>query len=255
MNALYYSTEQETNRFLYYMMQNQRDALQSQIDKNVQDISANTRQDVIKHADVGDYKWSARTQSFNGWLKCDGSEVSRTAFAELFDIVGTQFGDGDGSTTFNLPDCRGRVGAAIGDVAAFAHRALGDAVGAEAHALTVDEMPSHVHSGTTDASGNHTHTVNDPGHSHTVGTSADDGNASSQAGQLPAGDAYTTGEVNYQPNAYSTGINTTGIMLNASGQHVHTFTTASAGSGNAHSLMQPTLYIGNLFIFGGAQLA
>lgn len=44
-----------------------------------------------------------------GWLECDGSAVSRTTFAALFTAISTTWGAGDGSTTFNLPDCRGRV--------------------------------------------------------------------------------------------------------------------------------------------------
>lgn len=42
-----------------------------------------------------------------GWLECDGSEISRTSYANLFNIMGTDFGAGDGSTTFDLPDFRG----------------------------------------------------------------------------------------------------------------------------------------------------
>jgi phage-related tail fiber protein len=42
-----------------------------------------------------------------GWLECDGSAVSRTTYSSLFAIIGTTFGVGDGSTTFNLPDLRG----------------------------------------------------------------------------------------------------------------------------------------------------
>jgi phage-related tail fiber protein len=42
-----------------------------------------------------------------GWLKSDGSEISRTEYAELFAIIGTEFGSGNGTTTFNLPDLRG----------------------------------------------------------------------------------------------------------------------------------------------------
>ena len=45
----------------------------------------------------------------DGWLVCDGSAVSRTDYADLFAVVGTTYGAGDGSTTFNLPDCNGRV--------------------------------------------------------------------------------------------------------------------------------------------------
>ncbi|WP_299949065.1 phage tail protein [uncultured Ruegeria sp.] len=42
-----------------------------------------------------------------GWLECDGSAVSRTTYAALFTAIGTTYGTGDGSTTFNLPDYRG----------------------------------------------------------------------------------------------------------------------------------------------------
>jgi len=45
----------------------------------------------------------------NGWLICDGSNVSRTTYADLFNIIGTTYGNGDGSTTFTLPDFKGRV--------------------------------------------------------------------------------------------------------------------------------------------------
>src|SRR5690606_40258069 len=44
-----------------------------------------------------------------GWLVCAGQAVSRTDYAELFAVFGTRYGSGDGSTTFNLPDLRGRV--------------------------------------------------------------------------------------------------------------------------------------------------
>lgn len=44
-----------------------------------------------------------------GWLICDGTAISRSTYSELFAIVGTTYGSGDGSTTFNLPDLRGRV--------------------------------------------------------------------------------------------------------------------------------------------------
>ena len=45
----------------------------------------------------------------DNWLLCDGSAVSRTDYSELFDVIGTTYGSGDGSTTFNLPDLKGRV--------------------------------------------------------------------------------------------------------------------------------------------------
>ena len=50
----------------------------------------------------------------NGWLLCDGSAISRTTHASLFNAIGTTYGVGDGSTTFNLPDCRGRSSIGLG---------------------------------------------------------------------------------------------------------------------------------------------
>ena len=49
-----------------------------------------------------------------GWLMCDGSAVSREAYPELFTVIGTRYGSGNGSTTFNLPDLRGRVITGVG---------------------------------------------------------------------------------------------------------------------------------------------
>ena len=48
-----------------------------------------------------------------GWLLCQGQAVSRTTYAQLFSVIGTTFGSGDGSTTFNLPDLRGRVAVGV----------------------------------------------------------------------------------------------------------------------------------------------
>lgn len=50
----------------------------------------------------------AGTTAPSGWLMCDGAAVSRTVYASLFAALGTAYGSGDGSTTFNLPDYRGR---------------------------------------------------------------------------------------------------------------------------------------------------
>lgn len=61
------------------------------------------------------------------WLACDGSAVSRTTYAALFAIIGTTFGVGDGSTTFNLPDLRGKSPIGAGTLA-FAASQGGDTV-------------------------------------------------------------------------------------------------------------------------------
>lgn len=74
------------------------------------------------------------------YLFCDGSAVSRTTYATLFGVIGTTFGAGDGSTTFNLPDLSGRVPLGVSQ----AH-ALGSTGGSETVTLTEQELPAHVH--------------------------------------------------------------------------------------------------------------
>lgn len=80
-----------------------------------------------------------------GWLLCDGREVSRTTYAVLYSAIGSTFGNGDGSTTFNLPDPRGRALVVAGTGTGLTARTNGQKFGTETHTLTVDEMPSHAH--------------------------------------------------------------------------------------------------------------
>lgn len=79
------------------------------------------------------------------WLLCDGSAVSRTTYATLFALIGTTFGVGDGSTTFNVPDLRGRVPVGVGTGSGLTLRTLAATGGEETHVLTATEMPAHTH--------------------------------------------------------------------------------------------------------------
>ena len=95
-------------------------------------------------------QWAGAIAPTN-WLLCDGTAVSRTTYATLFAAIGTAYGVGDGSTTFNLPDLRGRIpvgknGGSFGT--------LGGTGGAETVTLTANNLPAH------------THPVSDPGHYH-----------------------------------------------------------------------------------------
>lgn len=134
-----------------------------------------------------------------GWLICDGTAVSRSTYSVLFGILGTTFGAGNGSTTFNLPDYRGRVpigagtgtgGGASGTGAptggsALTARSIAGWSGAETHTLVTGEMPSHQHttplhshgSSTANSGGpsahrhsyEHGHSLGDNGHNHNLG--------------------------------------------------------------------------------------
>lgn len=81
----------------------------------------------------------------SGWLECDGSAVSRTTYASLFAAIGTTWGTGDGSTTFNLPDMRGRAPIGVGSGSGLTTRNIGQTGGAETHTLAESEMPAHTH--------------------------------------------------------------------------------------------------------------
>ena len=80
-----------------------------------------------------------------GWLICDGRAVSRTTYATLYAVIGSTYGDGDHSTTFNLPDFRGRVAIGVGTGTGLSNRVLGEQVGEEKHTLTASEIPRHSH--------------------------------------------------------------------------------------------------------------
>jgi microcystin-dependent protein len=84
----------------------------------------------------------------SGWLLCTGTAVSRTTYAALFAVISTQFGVGDGSTTFNLPNYQDRVPFGVGTIATF-----NGATGGTANAVVV----SHTHTATSTDSG-HSHT-------------------------------------------------------------------------------------------------
>jgi microcystin-dependent protein len=107
-----------------------------------------------------------------GWLLCNGAAVSRTTYAALFAVLGTVYGAGDGSTTFNVPNKVDRVG--VGAGSSYARGAAGGAASA-----TTSSAGSHNHTGAVTGTAistaqmpSHTHGVSDPGHSHSYSTPA-----------------------------------------------------------------------------------
>lgn len=84
-----------------------------------------------------------------GWLLCNAQAVSRTTYAALFAVIGETFGAGNGTTTFNVPDLRGRAGIGAGTGGGGGYgltaRTLGAFEGCETHTLITAEMPAHTH--------------------------------------------------------------------------------------------------------------
>ena len=80
-----------------------------------------------------------------GWLLCQGQAVSRTTYASLYTAIGTTYGIGDNSTTFNLPDLLGRAPIGSGTGTGLTGRTLGTTVGAESYQLSEGNLPQHGH--------------------------------------------------------------------------------------------------------------
>ena len=169
------------------------------------------------------------TSAPSGWLLCDGAAYSRTTYAALFAAINTRWGVGDGSTTFNIPDLRGRAPIGEGQGSGLTNRTLGSKLGEESHALTLAENGSHAHTG-----GLHQHV----GGEHTHGL---------------RGNRYDTGPA-WKITFCSSGSNVSSDGPTESGGAVATSSdgavaTTSSGSGTAHNTMQPSLVVNYLIKF------
>ena len=198
---------------------------------------------------VGDYKTNALETDHMGWLKCDGRALNVVDYPELYLVIGEAFGVS--GETFFLPAPQGRVPGFVGrpqtdgvnDVSGTNHN-LGVKTGEEFHLLLLSEIPAHNHdisggaldvsngviptaNGRTDVSGAHTHTMEQTVSANdATGTTVQGGTGASVA---PAGDHNHT--------------------LDISGNHSHQI--ASNGGSQVHNNIQPTIWIGNLFIYSG----
>lgn len=197
--------------------------------------------------------WSTATAPTD-WLLCDGSAVSRTTYATLFGVISTTYGTGDGSTTFNLPNLKGRIPVGL-DSTQTEFDALGETGGAKTHTLTTTEMPSHTHTQNahthTQDSHNHTqnahnHGITDPGHIHSLNQWAFFVQTNLVSGFL------TSTNTGVLPQTVNTNSNTTGISINnatatnqattATNQNT-TATNQNTGGGGAHNNLQPYIVL------------
>tara|TARA_R110000823_G_scaffold308780_1_gene432543 strand:- start:1599 stop:2417 length:819 start_codon:yes stop_codon:yes gene_type:complete len=142
-----------------------------------------------------------------GWLLCNGAAVSRSTYATLFALIGTTYGAGDSSTTFNVPDMRDKFPVGTGSTYAL------NATGGSADAV----IPTHNHAATS--------TVTDPGHLHRQGSTDQFGVTSFVYNHLRSGSSESPG------NQYNTLTATTGITVAT--------TTANAGEDGTNKNLPP----------------
>jgi microcystin-dependent protein len=147
-----------------------------------------------------------------GWLFCDGAAVSRTTYADLFGVIGTAFGAGDGFSTFSLPNMKGRVPVGL-DSSQTEFDVLGETGGAKTHTLTSAQMPSH------------THIQNVHGH------------AQAAFGVAPSAGGYPTA------NGFVVGGAGTDAQGGGRGNANTTATNQNTGGGEAHNNLQPYLVL------------
>lgn len=209
-------------------------------------IPASQPGDVFPAGVVVDFAGSAAP---TGWLICDGSAVSRATYPQLFANIGTTHGAGDGSTTFNLPDCRGKQ--TVGKHSSGTFVTLGATGGAETSTLGIANMPPHNHGGATGTgttgtdSPDHGHSVNDPGHFHANLNSWVDDSALTN-GSHQWGTAGST--VHVSTNLVDS--RTTGISVGgATARHAHSvpaLSIPSQGSGTAFNTTDPYIVLNKI---------
>ncbi len=157
-----------------------------------------------------------------GWLLCYGQEISRTAYSALFAAIGTIYGAGNNSTTFNIPDMRGRVGAGLDAMGGTSANRLnniagggiiGATGGSQTHTLTVDQLASHNHG------------VVDPGHSHSLPAA------------VPATSPGSAVGLNGSPNS---------IVISQTAPAFTGISISNQGSNQAHNNIQPTMLVSKI---------
>lgn len=147
--------------------QNENDALAgisgtpSSSDKYATNTTIN---DIMPIGTILDYGGSTAPSST--WLLCQGQAISRTTYATLFARLGTAFGTGDGSTTFNIPNYKGKV-SVMQDTTQTEFDVIGETGGAKTHTLVVGEIPSHTHA----VVGLYTSSLGTPGPVYNTGNS------------------------------------------------------------------------------------
>lgn len=176
------------------------------------------------------------------WLLCDGSAVSRTTYGQLFAAIGTTYGSGNGSTTFNLPDMRGRVAAGKDDMGGSAASRLtsgtSGVAGATLGAVGGDQrvhQHTHVQNSHNHSQNAHAHGVYDPSHAHGMSTKS---NAGGFANEAPARALYG-GDSSFTIWNAHTGI---GIYGETATNIAATATNQDFGAGASQNV-QPTIVL------------
>lgn len=195
----------------------------------------------------------------DGWLLCAGQAVSRSTYAALFAVVSTTYGSGDGSTTFNLPDLRGRTAVGKDDMGgSAANRVTAGISGIAGITLGAvggnENVHQHSHANTATFTGSAVNTTNESSHTHAntatfTGSAGTTGTDSPDHAHGPGNNTHfvTNNNTNVGSiaagNVYAAPWDKATATAGASARHAHSFTPAgtvtmsnAAGSAHLHSV-------------------
>lgn len=198
----------------------------------------------------------AGTTAPQGWALCSGEAISRTTYAELYTAIGTHYGSGDGSSTFNLPDLRGRtvfgkdnMGGTAATRIISSHGinglTLGAAGGNATTTLSETNLPSHTHnfSGTSATTSSNTHS-----HDYVDAYFAESGGSGYGGNSLYGTSANTDHDNSFRYRTSGNGWSTAPMSIaTSSSSHSHTVvaagTISATGSGTAFNTLNPGIVL------------
>jgi|TARA_A100001391_G_scaffold44812_4_gene26297 microcystin-dependent protein len=179
--------------------------------------------DIERATSAGTVTFVAGSTPPDGWLRANGATVSRSAYSDLFSRIGTTFGAGNGSTTFQIPDLRGEFIRGWDDGRGIdGARVLGSSQS--------DQNKSHVHTGSAESGGAHSHSgsTSTDSHNHTVPAAASDIEGQGQ------GRVYTTATTGNAWNRSTTSdSHSHSLSINSGGAHTHDLSIDSSGGNEA----------------------
>lgn len=201
------------------------------ISNNLQDHESR----IVSAAMTGMVSAFAGSSAPTGWLLCDGTAVSRSTYSSLFGVTSTTYGVGDGATTFNVPDLRGRTVIGVG-VGAEITGVAGVFQGVKEVTLSAAQSgtTAHGHAGSTVGTAVNT-SVSDPGHVHNINSRSSTGQGANFDAALTGNNLGLNGAV---VNSATTGIGVTASL--ASGALTIANSTAAAAA-SAHTNIQPSI--------------
>ena len=187
-----------------------------------------------------------------GWLKRNGADVSRVAYAKLFAVIGTRYGAGDGSTTFNIGDSRGEFIRGLDDGRGLdPGRTLGSQqLGQNAsHTHTATTIPagSHNHMGSTSDTGNHVHTAKTAPageHQHNLNmgyTNLDSGHFGGGNGYYGTQATLPSGSHEHPISVDFAGLHNHTLLVEHADDHIHGVSVDASGGSEARPVNQALL--------------